>query len=111
MKLMKGGELSAKIVAAVREETDRLARHGIRAGLAHRCDNFCGKFSPLHQFHRSPSGNNKFLKKGIPLSPSTGPAPNAGFRTSQDGFSWKSSSTSPAVILESALLNPVFPYA
>jgi len=34
MKLMKGGELSAKIVAAVREETDRLGRHGIRAGLA-----------------------------------------------------------------------------
>jgi methylenetetrahydrofolate dehydrogenase (NADP+)/methenyltetrahydrofolate cyclohydrolase len=34
MKLLKGGELSSKIVVAVREETDRLAKHGIRAGLA-----------------------------------------------------------------------------
>jgi methylenetetrahydrofolate dehydrogenase (NADP+)/methenyltetrahydrofolate cyclohydrolase len=34
MALMKGGELSSKIVAAVKEETNRLAKHGIRAGLA-----------------------------------------------------------------------------
>lgn len=34
MKLMKGGELSSKIIAAVQEETGRLAKHGIRAGLA-----------------------------------------------------------------------------
>jgi len=33
-QLMKGGELSARIIAAVKEETGRLARHGIRAGLA-----------------------------------------------------------------------------
>ncbi len=33
-QLMKGSELSAKIIAAVKEETDRLAKHGIRAGLA-----------------------------------------------------------------------------
>lgn len=34
MNWMKGGELSSKIIAAVREETTRLAKHGIRAGLA-----------------------------------------------------------------------------
>ncbi|HTG00562.1 MAG TPA: bifunctional 5,10-methylenetetrahydrofolate dehydrogenase/5,10-methenyltetrahydrofolate cyclohydrolase [Nitrospirota bacterium] len=34
MKLMQGKELSSKIITAVREETSRLARHGIRAGLA-----------------------------------------------------------------------------
>jgi len=34
MTWMKGGELSAKIVVAVKEETDRLTKHGIRAGLA-----------------------------------------------------------------------------
>jgi methylenetetrahydrofolate dehydrogenase (NADP+) / methenyltetrahydrofolate cyclohydrolase len=34
MQLMKGHELSAKIIAAVKEETSRLAKHGIRAGLA-----------------------------------------------------------------------------
>lgn len=33
-QLMKGLELSAKIIAAVRDETDRLMKHGIRAGLA-----------------------------------------------------------------------------
>ncbi len=33
-QLMKGIEISSKIIAAVREETARLARHGIRAGLA-----------------------------------------------------------------------------
>lgn len=33
-QLMKGTELSSKIIAAVREETERLARTGIRAGLA-----------------------------------------------------------------------------
>ncbi len=32
--LMKGAELSTKVIAAVKEETERLARHGIRAGLA-----------------------------------------------------------------------------
>lgn len=32
--LMKGTELAAKIIGAVKEETDRLAKHGIRAGLA-----------------------------------------------------------------------------
>lgn len=31
---MKGNELSAKIIASVREETSRLTKHGIRAGLA-----------------------------------------------------------------------------
>ncbi len=31
---MKGHGLSAKIIKAVKEETDRLAKHGIRAGLA-----------------------------------------------------------------------------
>ena len=34
MQLMKGAELSSKIIAAVTEETNRLAKHGIRAGLA-----------------------------------------------------------------------------
>jgi methylenetetrahydrofolate dehydrogenase (NADP+)/methenyltetrahydrofolate cyclohydrolase len=34
MKWMKGGELSSKIIAAVKEETGRLAAHGIRPGLA-----------------------------------------------------------------------------
>ncbi len=34
MRLMKGAELSSKIIAAVTEETNRLAQHGIRAGLA-----------------------------------------------------------------------------
>ncbi len=34
MRLMKGAELSLKIISAVREETSRLAAHGIRAGLA-----------------------------------------------------------------------------
>ncbi len=34
MQLMKGAELSSKIIAAVTEETTRLAQHGIRAGLA-----------------------------------------------------------------------------
>jgi methylenetetrahydrofolate dehydrogenase (NADP+)/methenyltetrahydrofolate cyclohydrolase len=34
MKLMKGGELSSNIIATVKEETNRLAKHGIRAGLA-----------------------------------------------------------------------------
>jgi methylenetetrahydrofolate dehydrogenase (NADP+)/methenyltetrahydrofolate cyclohydrolase len=34
VKLLKGAELSAKIIAAVKEETSRLAGHGIRAGLA-----------------------------------------------------------------------------
>ncbi len=34
MQWMKGTELSSKIVAAVKEETNRLAKHGIRAGLA-----------------------------------------------------------------------------
>jgi methylenetetrahydrofolate dehydrogenase (NADP+) / methenyltetrahydrofolate cyclohydrolase len=33
-QLMKGIELSSKILATVREETGRLAKHGIRAGLA-----------------------------------------------------------------------------
>src|SRR5512143_331732 len=33
-QFMKGGDLSAKIASAVKEETGRLARHGIRAGLA-----------------------------------------------------------------------------
>ncbi len=33
-QLLKGIELSAKIIAAVREETERLGKHGIRAGLA-----------------------------------------------------------------------------
>jgi methylenetetrahydrofolate dehydrogenase (NADP+) / methenyltetrahydrofolate cyclohydrolase len=33
-QLMKGGELSAKIISVVKEETSRLAKHGIRAGLA-----------------------------------------------------------------------------
>ena len=33
-QLMQGGELSSKIILAVREETSRLAQHGIRAGLA-----------------------------------------------------------------------------
>ena len=32
--LMKGSEISSKITAAVEEETARLAKHGIRAGLA-----------------------------------------------------------------------------
>jgi len=32
--LMKGGELAAKIISVVREETDRLGKIGIRAGLA-----------------------------------------------------------------------------
>ncbi len=32
--LMKGIEISSKILAAVKEETDRLAKHGIRPGLA-----------------------------------------------------------------------------
>jgi len=34
MQWMKGAELSSKIVAAVKEETNRLGKHGIRAGLA-----------------------------------------------------------------------------
>ena len=34
MELMKGAELSLKIISTVREETGRLAAHGIRAGLA-----------------------------------------------------------------------------
>jgi len=34
MQLMKGYELSLKIITAVKDETDRLAQHGIRAGLA-----------------------------------------------------------------------------
>ncbi len=34
MKWMKGGELSSKIVSAVKEETSRLIQRGIRAGLA-----------------------------------------------------------------------------
>lgn len=34
VKLMKGGELSSKIIGVVAEETARLAKHGIRAGLA-----------------------------------------------------------------------------
>jgi len=33
-QLMKGSEISSKITAAVEEETTRLAKHGIRAGLA-----------------------------------------------------------------------------
>lgn len=33
-QLMKGGELASKVIAAVREETERLGRIGIRAGLA-----------------------------------------------------------------------------
>jgi methylenetetrahydrofolate dehydrogenase (NADP+)/methenyltetrahydrofolate cyclohydrolase len=33
-QLMKGIEISSKIIAVVKEETDRLAKHGIRAGLA-----------------------------------------------------------------------------
>ncbi len=33
-QLMKGSEISSKITAAVEEETARLAKHGIRAGLA-----------------------------------------------------------------------------
>lgn len=33
-QLMKGIEISSKIISAVKEETDRLAKHGIRAGLA-----------------------------------------------------------------------------
>ena len=33
-KLMQGGELSSKIISAVREETSRLSQLGIRAGLA-----------------------------------------------------------------------------
>ncbi len=33
-QLMKGGELSSNIIAAVKAETSRLAKHGIRAGLA-----------------------------------------------------------------------------
>ena len=34
MKLMKGTELSSQIIAVVHEETNRLAKHGIRPGLA-----------------------------------------------------------------------------
>jgi len=34
MQLMKGLEISSKIIAAVKEETGRLAKHGIRPGLA-----------------------------------------------------------------------------
>ncbi len=34
MQWMKGAELSSKIVAAVKEETNRLGKHGIQAGLA-----------------------------------------------------------------------------
>ncbi len=33
-QLMKGVEISSRIIAAVKEETERLAKHGIRAGLA-----------------------------------------------------------------------------
>lgn len=33
-KLMKGRELASTIIAAVKDETERLAKHGIRAGLA-----------------------------------------------------------------------------
>lgn len=33
-RLMKGTELAARIIGTVREETGRLAKHGIRAGLA-----------------------------------------------------------------------------
>jgi methylenetetrahydrofolate dehydrogenase (NADP+)/methenyltetrahydrofolate cyclohydrolase len=33
-QLMKGNELSGKIIAAVKDETNRLAKHGIRAGLS-----------------------------------------------------------------------------
>lgn len=33
-RLMKGGEISSKILATVTKETNRLAEHGIRAGLA-----------------------------------------------------------------------------
>lgn len=33
-QLMQGGELSLKIISAIKEETARLAKHGIRAGLA-----------------------------------------------------------------------------
>jgi len=33
-QLMKGAEISSKILATVREETSRLAKHGIRPGLA-----------------------------------------------------------------------------
>jgi methylenetetrahydrofolate dehydrogenase (NADP+)/methenyltetrahydrofolate cyclohydrolase len=33
-KLMQGAELSSNIITAVKEETSRLAQHGIRAGLA-----------------------------------------------------------------------------
>ncbi len=33
-QLMQGGELSSKIIGIVKEETSRLAQHGIRAGLA-----------------------------------------------------------------------------
>lgn len=34
MQWMKGAELASKIIGAVKEETSRLAKHGIRAGLA-----------------------------------------------------------------------------
>jgi methylenetetrahydrofolate dehydrogenase (NADP+)/methenyltetrahydrofolate cyclohydrolase len=34
VQLIKGAEISAKILATVRAETDRLSKHGIRAGLA-----------------------------------------------------------------------------
>ena len=34
MQLMKGAELSTRIIAAVKEETERLSKFGIRAGLA-----------------------------------------------------------------------------
>jgi methylenetetrahydrofolate dehydrogenase (NADP+)/methenyltetrahydrofolate cyclohydrolase len=33
-QLMQGGELSSKIISAVKEETTRLAKHAVRAGLA-----------------------------------------------------------------------------
>jgi methylenetetrahydrofolate dehydrogenase (NADP+)/methenyltetrahydrofolate cyclohydrolase len=33
-QLMKGNEISSKIIAAVKDEINRLAKHGIRAGLA-----------------------------------------------------------------------------
>jgi len=33
-QLMQGGELSSKVISTVKEETARLAKHGIRAGLA-----------------------------------------------------------------------------
>jgi len=47
---MKGNELSSKILAAVTEETDRLAKHGIRAGLALV---LVGEDKSSHMYHQA----------------------------------------------------------